>query len=107
MISPWTEYIVHAVTTIRFAMFFVGLLGFIGAIVTGCIYATEEKRRQIIRKYLVGAIFAVFVSIGAHVVIPPPIILARIMVTEQLPSDADEEVVNELVRQVCKEEGPF
>ena len=107
MISPWTEYIVHAAGTIRFAMFFIGLVGFIGAIVTGCIYATEEKRRQVIGKYLAGAIFAVFVSIGAHIVIPPPIILARIMVTDQLPSDADAEVVNELVRQVCKEAAGF
>ena len=103
MISPWTEYIVHMAGVIRFVMFFIGLIGFIGAIVTGCIYAAEERRRQIVGKYLAGAIFAVFVSVGAYIIIPPPIILARIMVTDQLPSDADTEVVNELVKQVCKE----
>lgn len=66
-------------------------------------YVCEKPNEKIIKQYTAGMLFVIATAIAAHLVIPPAEVVARIAIVHQLPEDADAEVVDELVRVVCRE----
>ena len=103
LISPWTGYLVHTAFFMREVMLALGFVS-CGLLVFTFLYCVCEKpNKKIIKQYAAGTLFVIAAAIAAHLVIPPAEIVARIAIVHQLPEDADAEVVDELVRLVCKE----
>jgi hypothetical protein len=106
LISPWTGYLVHATYFIREIMF---MLGFASVVILAstipfyCACEEENWLKRNFKSYAMCMVFVVAAAIGTHLVIPPAEVMARIAIVHQLPEDADAEVVDELVRLVCKE----
>lgn len=102
MISPWTTIIVHVVSSVKDLLFFAGAVSPV-VIVMGVAMIAGNMEKSIGKKLIAGSCIAIALAITAHVLIPPSIALARILVVQQLPEDANIEVVDELVYRVCKE----
>ncbi len=103
LISPWTGYLVHAAYFIREIMLALGFISCGLLAFTFLYYFFEEPNKKVIEQYATGMLFVVAAAIAARLVIPPAEVMARIAIVHQLPEDADVEVVDELVRLVCKE----
>lgn len=106
LISPWTGYLVHAAYFIREIMLMFGFASAVILVIAIPFYcACEEENwlKRNFKSYAMCMLFVVAAAIGARLVIPPAEVVARIAVMHQLPEDADAEVVDELVRLVCKE----
>ena len=107
LISPWTEYLVHTAFFIREAMLALGFVSCGLLVFTFLYYVCEKTNKKTIEQYAAGMLFVVAAAIAARLVIPPAEVVARIAIMHQLPEDADAEVVDELVRLVCKESARF
>jgi signal transduction histidine kinase len=111
MISPWTAIIVHIIVAIKSLLILAGFVSVMTALIGVGLYienigeATEAamQRADAGKKIITGSCIAIALAITAYVLIPPSTALARILVVQQLPEDADIEVVDELVYRVCKE----
>ena len=103
LISPWTGYLVHTAFFIREVMLALGFISCGLLVFTFLYYVCEKPNKKVIKQYAAGMLFVIAAAIAAHLVIPPAEVVARIAIVHQLPEDADAEVVDELVRLVCKE----
>lgn len=113
LISPWTEVLVHIVYVIREITVIVGLISvtmLFASFVAYCVCAGEKKdygTMHTIWNYVIIFLFTTAVCGAIRLFVPPAEVVARIAIMRQLPEDADAEVVDELVRLVCKESARF
>lgn len=107
LISPWTGYLVHTAFFIREVMLVLGFISCGLLVFTFLYYVCEKPNKKVIEQYAAGMLFVIAAAIAARLVIPPAEVVARIAIVHQLPEDADAEVVDELVRLVCKESARF
>ena len=103
LVSPWTGYLVHTAFFIREVMLALGFISCGLLVFTFLYYVCEKPDKKVIKQYAAGMLFVIAAAIAARLVIPPTEVVARIAIVYQLPEDADAEVVDELVRLVCKE----
>lgn len=107
MISPWTTIIVHIAAAVKGLLYLAGFVSSLVAIVGVAIYIVNADKTasaaNIGKKLAAGSCIIIALAATAHVLIPPSAALARVLVTQQLPEDADIEVVDELVYRVCNE----
>ena len=103
LVSPWTGYLVHTAFFMREIMLALGFISCGLLVFTFLYYVCEKPNKKIIKQYAAGMLFVIAAAIAARLVIPPAEVVARIAIVYQLPEDADAEVVDELVRLVCKE----
>lgn len=103
LVSPLTGYLVHTAFFMREVMLALGFISCGLLVFTFLYYVCEKPNKKIIKQYAAGMLFVIAAAIAARLVIPPAEVVARIAIVYQLPEDADAEVVDELVRLVCKE----
>ncbi len=111
MISPWTAIIVHIVTTIKELLFIAGCISVLPAIIGLGVYLEDmdiatkaaTQRSGISKKLITGSCIIIALAVTVNTLVPPSAAMARMLVVQQLPEDADIEVVDELVYRVCKE----
>ena len=111
MISPWTAIIVHIVVAIKNLLILAGFASVMTALIGVGLYienigeATEAamQRADAGKKIITGSCIIIAMAATANTLIPPSAAMARILVVQQLPEDADIEVVDELVYRVCRE----
>ena len=102
MVSPWTTVIVHMFSAIKDILFVMGLAGaFVFMISLGA--CADGNYGNMTKKMLQCSALVIALAVTAHVMIPPTAALARILIVQQLPADADIEVIDELVYRTCKE----
>lgn len=111
MISPWTAIIVHIVATVKELLLIASFIsvvlaiGGLGAYFENMGRRTEAaiQRLEILKKLITGSCIIIALAVTVNILVPPSAAMARMLVVQQLPKDADIKVVDELVYRVCRE----